>query len=263
MKKTLFVTLLVLMLLATVVGSSQAITNGQPDGENHPYVGMVLQFIPGTNFVYVCSGALLSQNVLLTAAHCTDPSIGTEVFVTTKTEPPFNLATDFVTGTIHKHPDWCPGCGPGLPGFDTRDVAVVTLDGSISLSLYAALPGAGFVDTLSMKTQVDLVGYGTQGFFRGGGPPTEIFLFTRYYAPSELIASNHVHSDEFIKLSSNPAKDKGGVCFGDSGGPDLLGGTNLILAVNSYGTNSNCAGLSYANRIDLPDILSFIKGFLP
>jgi len=31
MKKTLFVALLVLILLATVVGSSQAITNGQPE----------------------------------------------------------------------------------------------------------------------------------------------------------------------------------------------------------------------------------------
>jgi V8-like Glu-specific endopeptidase len=263
MKKLLFVALLVLILLVSVVGSSQAITNGQPDGMNHPYVGMLLQFIPGTDYVYVCSGALLSPSVFLTAAHCTDPAIGTTVYVTTKPEPPFSLATDFVSGTIHKHPDWCLGCVPGLPGFDTRDVAVVTLDAQILSPLYALLPGAGYVDTLSMKTQVDLVGYGVQGFFRGGGPPTEIFTFTRYYAPSELIASNHVHSDEFIKLSANPAKGKGGVCFGDSGGPDLLGGTNLVLAVNSYGTNSNCAGLSYSNRIDLPDILSFINTFLP
>jgi len=41
-----------------------------------------------------------------------------------------------------------------------------------------------------------------------------------------------------------------------------LGGTDIVLAVNSYGTNGNCAGVSYANRVDLPDILAFIMGFL-
>ena len=111
-----------------------------------------------------------------------------------------------------------------------------------------------------MGTNVDIVGYGVQGFVRGGGEPEQVFLFTRYFAPSQLIQSNHVHSAEFIKLTANPSKGKGGTCFGDSGGPDLLGGTNIVLAVNSYVTNGNCTGVTYSNRVDLPDILSFIEG---
>ena len=113
-----------------------------------------------------------------------------------------------------------------------------------------------------MGTEVDLVGYGVQGFVRGGGPPQQVFLFTRYYAPTVLVKSSHVHSDEFIKLQANPSRGTGGTCFGDSGGPDLLGGTNIVLAVNSYVTNSNCAGVTYSNRIDLPEILEFIESFL-
>lgn len=234
------------------------ITNGEPDGNRHPYVGVAIQFIPDMpGFVTVCSGSALSEDRFLTAAHCFDPSL--PVFVSYKSEPPFSLATDFTEGVFHPHPDWCLGCGPGLPGFDTHDVAVIALNSPRDPGSFAVLPPANIVDTLPMNTEVDIVGYGVQGFVRGGGTPQQIFLFTRYFAPSLLIQSNNVHSDEFIKLTANPAKGKGGVCFGDSGGPNLLGDTNIVLAVNSYGTNSNCAGVTYSNRVDLPEILEFIN----
>jgi len=74
-----------------------------------------------------------------------------------------------------------------------------------------------------------------------------------------LIQSNDVQSDEFIKLTANPAKGKGGTWFGDSGGSDLLDGTTTILAVNSYVTNGNCAGVTYSQRVDLPEIQDFIN----
>jgi hypothetical protein len=251
---------MVLVVSLVVPGSVLAVTNGQPDGDGHPYVGVAIQFIPDMpGFVTVCSGSALSDSKFLTAAHCFDPS--RPVFVSYKSGPPFSLANDFTEGTFHPHPDWCIACGPGLPGFDSRDVAVITLNEPSDPGGFAALPSAGLVDTLPMGTAVDLVGYGVQGFVRGGGPPGQVFLFTRYYAPTVLVQSNHVWSTEFIKLQANPSKGTGGICFGDSGGPDLLGGTNIVLAVNSYVTNGNCAGVTYSNRIDLPEILEFINGF--
>ena len=259
MKQRVLVLTVVLVLLAAM-GSVHAITNGQPDGNAHPYVGIAIQFIPDQpGLVSVCSGTALSATKFLTAAHCFDPSL--PVLVTYKNSPPFSLAADFTEGVFHPHPDWCSGCGAGLPGFDTRDVAVITLNAPRDPGAYGVLPAAGYVDTLPMRTAVDLVGYGVQGFIRGGGPPEQIFLFTRYFAPTQLVASNHVHSDEYIKLQANPSRGTGGTCFGDSGGPDLLGGTNVVLAVNSYVTNGNCAGVTYSNRIDLPDILAFINSF--
>jgi hypothetical protein len=45
-------------------------------------------------------------------------------------------------------------------------------------------------------------------------------------------------------------------------GPDLLGGTDTVLAVNSYVTNVNCRGVGYSQRIDIPEILTWIRGFM-
>jgi hypothetical protein len=105
---------------------------------------------------------------------------------------------------------------------------------------------------------VTIVGYGIQERLKKLGPGE---LFTRFFAPSRLIQSNDRITDEFIKLSANPSQGKGGTCFGDSGGPNLLGGTDTILAVNSFVTNNNCAGVTYSFRIDSPEALSFIASF--
>ena len=39
----------------------------------------------------------------------------------------------------------------------------------------------------------------------------------------------------------------------------MLSGTDIVLAVNSYVTNGNCAGVTYSQRVDVPDILAFIN----
>jgi hypothetical protein len=244
---------LVAAVLLAATAPVMTVTNGRPDNGGHPYVGIALQPAPGGGF-FVCSGSFISPTRFLTAAHCFDPTI--QVLVSPADRQPFPV----VTGTVHNNPDWCFGCGSGLAGADTHDVAVIALDRAVFLPVYAALPAAGLVDTMAMKARVDIVGYGVQGFVRGGGQPQQIFTAIRFFAPSELIQSNNAASDEFIKLTANPSQGTGGVCFGDSGGPDLVGGSNIVLAVNSYVTNGNCAGVTYSQRVDLPDMLAFING---
>jgi hypothetical protein len=144
-------------------------------------------------------------------------------------------------------------------------VGIIVLSEPVPTSVvseYAELPDEGLVDTLKNKTPVDFVGYGVQEQRRGGGPPSWTGLRIRLYAPSELVSGNFVHSDEFLKLALNPGGGSGGTCFGDSGGPDLLRDTNIVLGVNSYVTNSNCGGVGYSARVDTPEVLEWIHSFL-
>ena len=34
----------------------------------------------------------------------------------------------------------------------------------------------------------------------------------------------------------------GGTCFGDSGGPNFLGSSNIVAGITSFGMNSTCGG---------------------
>jgi hypothetical protein len=278
--------------------SASAITNGVPDGDNHPYVGLMVAIDEDGVPQWRCSGSLLSATVFLTAGHCVEPPADRiEIWFDegpVLTDPDYlaALATDpdgivscddsplfdsypcqgDAGGEPYPNPDFCTGCGPGLPNFAFRDVGVVVID-VVRTDLpddYAELPDANLVDTLANKTPADFVGYGVQ--FQANIPgnllpqPPPFYRWTgprqRMYAPGELVSGNFKHSDEFIRFSLNAGGGKGGTCFGDSGGPDLLGGTDTVLAVNSYVTNVNCSGVGYSQRVDIPEVLDWIRSFM-
>jgi secreted trypsin-like serine protease len=238
------------------------IVSGVPDAGQHPYV-VVLVFSDGENSAWLCSGSLLSSTVVLTAGHCTDGAVTARAYTNeTLTSPLVSFP-----GTPYTYSQFCIACGSGLPGFLQGDVGIVVLSRPVPTSVvgeYAQLPTPGQVDALAKGSTIDLVGYGVDKRFVGGGPPVWDWEgdITRKRATAQLVSGQFVNSGSFIRLSGNAAQGKGTTCFGDSGGPGLIGGTDTVIALTSYGSNGNCAGVSYSFRIDTPDVLAWIQSFL-
>jgi hypothetical protein len=285
MRRTLLAIATAILLALTLVAPVGAITNGVPDGNSHPYVGLLVFDVAPGEPAWRCSGSLISPTVVVTAGHCTDGAVAARIWFqedVTYDAFPFPLypyggpGSGAIEGTpytnpLYRSPENPYGGGSGLPAFSYRDTGVVVLSEPVIMSEYAQLPTAGLVDTLKNKTAVDFVGYGVQYQAQIPGnalpqpPPFNRWTGPRIrnYAPSELVSGKFVNSAEYMRLALNPGGGSGGTCFGDSGGPDLLGGTSTVLAVNSYVTNVNCSGVGYSARVDVPEVLDWIKGFLP
>jgi secreted trypsin-like serine protease len=82
----------------------------------------------------------------------------------------------------------------------------------------------------------------------------------RMYSRPHLIQINTpgFTGDYSLLLSNNHST--GGTCFGDSGGPNFLGDSNVVAGVTSFGINGNCAGTGGVYRVDRADDLDWING---
>jgi len=238
----------------TLTGTAGAIIGGTPDAA-HPYVGLE------DNGVFACTGTLISPRVLVTAAHCfstsesaygTAPDGAPRVEVTFAQQGFFDAAAVFHMGNYYFDPGFFTASGKGLPGFDTHDVAIIVLDAPVAMPQYGSLPALG---QAARTARVDEVGYGVQHL--GKPDPCDPScrrvpdaFFTRFAAPANVVSTGNRVAAEFIKLSANTSQAKGGTCFGDSGGPDFVAGTSIVLAENSFVTNLQCSGVTYSYRLD-------------
>lgn len=263
MKKTL-IALVAVLAAAVIALPASAITDGSPDGNGHPYVGlMVAQDSSGTP-LWRCSGTLISPTLFLTAGHCTEaPAAHAEIWFDADVQSgvPGNgyPNTGEVGGATHTHPQYDP------EAFYLYDLGVVVLDTPMVMDEYGVLPTLNQLDGLkSGKVKQDTfftaVGYGLQQAFPDAASWKDQAEKVRMVSHPRLIQINTGFTgDGSIVLSNNA--NTGGTCFGDSGGPNFLGDSNVVAGVTSFGKNPTCAGQGGVYRVDRADDLDWLATF--
>lgn len=279
----------VLIALSTVVaamalaGPASAISGDFVKDNEHPFVGLVVFYDANGDFVWRCTGSLLTPTVFLTAGHCAD-TVGGAVTARVYFQQDAGVNYDPATQVdpVSGYPEYCADGTLGvtcatsdqLYNFDfsgsltvpdTHDVGLVILDQPIMLDEYGVLAEANSLDQLATQRGLqDLTftvsGYGlTYKQQEHNGKPNVSFR-ERLMALSQLVNLRSGLNAGFNLQTVGNGTGQGGTCNGDSGGPVFYGGyeSNTIVGVTSFGLNNLCRGTDFAFRTDQSAVIEWI-----
>jgi len=238
-------------VLATAVLTTApvaAITNGDIDGDAHPNVGGLVsptQYSDGT-WLY-CSGTLIAPTVFVTAAHCAEN--GERVGVSFDTA--YRVGDEVLDGTFFADPLYSQRQS------DPHDLAVVVLDEAVQGITPAPLPEAGTLANLSRTQRFTSVGYGAYEVTNEPGGHQYLYDDVRMVAVGTLNATNKA----WLRISMNPATGDGGTCYGDSGGPNFLGTTDILAATTITG-DAICRSTNVVYRLDTGSARTFLARYV-
>lgn len=287
--KLLLTVFSVITILAIAVSPVYAITGNFVEDNEHPFVGLAVFYDANGEFIWRCSGALISPTVFLTAGHCADTEGGAvtaRIYFQQDAGVNFDPVTevDPVTG----YPEYCADGTLGVTcatvsegniyNYDftgsltlpqTHDAGILILDQAIELDEYGELPEPNFLNQFATSRGTQDILFTVSGYgltykeqVQNGKP--NISFRERLMAEATLVNLNSALNAGFNLQTSGNGAGKGGTCNGDSGGPVFFGdfSSNLIVGITSFGLNSLCRGTDFAYRIDQPDVLAWIQSFL-
>jgi secreted trypsin-like serine protease len=196
--------------------------------------------------VSLCSGSILAENLVLTAAHCVaDPKSIVRIVFGTKFNPE-DLKNSVEADAFAPHPQY----NPKKMTQDQNDVGVVFFRGGLPEG-YEPAQLLTQSNTLSKGTKVELAGYGiTQAESQKG---------SGVLRKAEVSISNPEFGKTEVILDQTQGE---GACHGDSGGPAFvkIGATNYLWGVTSRAYPNN-AGDDCAHEVVYTKIASQL-GFI-
>ena len=232
-----------------------AIVGGSKDTSDTSVV-LVMGQRPGSTDAALCTGTVISPHVVLTAAHCVDPSVvGTglafSIFLGNDLHAQLNDSSLWVdaASTDYDHDFNLQDVTAG------HDIAVVVtatklLQPPILVNQDALAPG-------DKNTTLRIIGFGTTSIAAGTDDSG-----IRRQASTPLLD----YDDQFVQFGDAMHN----TCEGDSGGPSLMtrNGKEYIVGVTSFG-DSNCQVGGWDTRVDTyvssfiaPHVMT-VDGMLP
>ena len=231
-----------------------AVTYGNPVEnplEKAPYVVSVWASESGDTreAEFICSGTLISSNIILTAAHCTDFE-NLKFFVKIKTvalmqEAPFYAATPW-TGTRYD-----PGSKVKPP---EGDIGLLRINTNITGVKFPSLANSQIAKKINKNTSLILMGWG----YDQNKKLADTLRFSKLTlqdARSQKDWSGYFNIKTMISAGKFIKDEKkwSGSCNGDSGGPLLaeLSGLTYVVGVTSWG-HKQC-------RTEIPSVFSRVS----
>jgi secreted trypsin-like serine protease len=243
-----FVFLLSLNSFAQIGAQSDFIIGGTVVTASDPIAAstVALVMVDPNQEVSLCSGSILAEDLIITAAHCVanPQSIVRIVFGAKFT--PTDLKNSVQASAFEPHPDY----NPDKTSEDQNDVGVVSFQGGLPKG-YEPAKLLTEASALTKGTEVELAGYGiTQADTQKG---------TGVLRKAEVTVSNPSYGKTEVILDQSRGE---GACHGDSGGPAFvrLGNINYLWGVTSRGY-PNSSGDDCAHEVVYTKIASQI-GFI-
>jgi len=110
---------------------------------------------------------------------------------------------------------------------------------------------------LASDQQFTSVGYGAYEVTNDPGGHQYLYNDVRMVATGTLNSIN----PSWLRISMNPATGNGGTCYGDSGGPNFLGTTNIVAATTITG-DAICRSTNVTYRLDTQSARAFLGQFV-
>jgi len=201
-----------------IVGGDEAVPH------SHPHqVGLFI------DDMYFCGGSLISQDYVLTAAHCCDGAFFIEVVMgahmirETESTQVRKTSYDFAT-----HEDWDPNR-------ITNDICWIKLPETVELNDNIQTVALSSGSDPAVGEMVEATGWGKDSDSAGGISPVLREVTVPVESNEDCDSYYGIVKDSHICIDSKGGR---GTCNGDSGGPLTFNGVHVGLT--SFGSSRGC-----------------------